>query len=194
MKARNLYIFSLVAVSVLLFNRGILAQSVGSVEIVSAIEQTVDCSQNTLAHAKVNPSSTIMEEDYPFLKNIECLKNGYFQNYRGWNLKFRNANNRNPSHYELHGKGSDIQVDAKYDKDGVLVESVLRKKNTRIPTAILHFIYSGEYSGWTITSNEKVVKDFDPHQTQYNITLSNGNREEVLQFKDYGTRIAFLQN
>jgi len=194
MKSLNIYIISFVAMSLLLIDRDVTAQSGETVEIVPAIEQTVDCSNITQANINTESVNTITEEDYPFLKNIECLKSEDFQRARGWNLQLYNVNVRNPSHFKLRATGHNIDVQATYDEEGNLVESLLRKEDTSIPPDIRQFIFSGEYEGWIITGTEKVVRDFDQYQTEYNITLSNGDENRELNFKDEGHRILFAEN
>lgn len=44
-----------------------------------------------------------------------------------------------------------------------------------------------------MTGNEKVVKDFDRYQTEYKVTLSNGNETRILHFREQGESIAFLE-
>lgn len=191
MKSLSIYIILFVAASFFVMDRDATAQSVETVEIVTAIEQTVDCSNITQTDIHTEPGNTIVEEDYPYLRNLECLKNGDFLEQRGWNWTLNNINTPNPSHFELSGSGPYIDVQATYDAEGNLIESLLRIKDTAIPPAVRRFIFSGEFEGWTMTGNEKVVKDFDPHQTKYYVTLSNGNDKKILAFKDEGNRILF---
>lgn len=188
MKSLSIYIISIVAASLLLIDREATAQSVETVEIVTPIEQTVDCSN--ISQANIGSINTIVEDDYPFLRNLDCLTNGDFHKKRGWNLKLRNVS-RSADIYDLRGNGHNINVKATYDSDGNLIEALLTKKDTTIPLAIRQFIASGEFEGWTMTGNEKVVKDFDPYQTEYNVILSNGDEEQILHFKDEGNRLLF---
>lgn len=191
MKSLSIYITLFVAASLLVMDRDATAQSVESVDIVTSIEQTVDCSDINQIDIHTEPVNTIVEEDYPYLRNLECLKNDDFLKQRGWNWQLRNVNPRNPSHFKLSGSGPNINVQATYDAEGNLVESLIRKKDTAIPLAIRQFIYSGEFEGWAMTGNEKLVKDFDPYQTEYIVTLSNGDEEQILTFKDEGNRILY---
>jgi hypothetical protein len=73
------------------------------------------------------------------------------------------------THFEVRGKGVKISIVATYDNEGMLVESVLKISDTRIPPAIRQFITSGKFVGWAMVGNEKTVKDFDPFQTEYSI-------------------------
>lgn len=173
---------------------GISAQPVEVIDIVTENSQEKDC-ENTSSYLKnKNTKNTIVEEDYPFLKNLECMKKNNYLKNRGWNLKLRNINPKNASHYELRAQGPKIDLHATYDKDGKLVESTFRKRDTRIPYAIRKFIISGEFEGWKMISNEMTVKDFNTYQTEYKVVLSDGTMEKVLHFKNHGNWIALLEN
>lgn len=191
MKTLNITILVIAAVSVLLTSREVTAQSLETTEVVIARELGVECSANSIS---THPPGTIVEEDYPYLMSIKCLKDENFLDNRGWNWKFENINPENASHYALRGKGNGISVHATYNHEGNLVESHLKIKDTPIPPAIRRFINSDEYEGWTMVGNEKIVRDFDPYQTEYTIYMSNGKRQQELNFVDEGTRIAFFKN
>lgn len=178
----------------LLLTSSLQAQSAKDSALIVTESQVTDCTAIHSFEFAREPKNTILAEDYPFLKSIECLKRSDFIKSRGWNLTLKHVGGSQTTHYELRGKGPRISVKATYDKDGNLNESILRTWNTRIPPAIRLFIFSDEYNGWTMIGNEKIVKDFDPYQTEYNITLSNGLNEQVLNFKEYGNTVAFSEN
>lgn len=193
MKTQDLYILSIViaTIMILLTTGEIHAQPI---QIVTENNQDYDCSDILSQKADRKTVNTILEEDYPFLKNLECMKKNNYLKNRGWNLKLRNINPKNASHYELQAKGPKIDLHATYDKNGKLVESILRKKDTRIPYAIRKFIISGEFEGWKMISNEMTVTDFNAYQTEYKVVLSDGTMEKVLHFKSHGNWIALLEN
>lgn len=170
------------------------AQSPEGATMIITDSGIVDCANSESFESDREPVSTILEEDYPYLMSVDCLKNSKFLDSRGWNLTIKHIGAGQATHYILRGKGERISLKATYDNEGNLVESVLRTWNTRIPPAIRQFIMTGKYEGWVMISNEKVVKDFDQYQTQYNIILSDGQMEQVLNFKEYGNTIAFSGN
>lgn len=194
MKTLNVTILVIAAVSVLFTGREVTAQSVDTIEIVMARELGVDCSASSISENNTHPPGTIVEDDYPYLMTIECLQDENFLENRGWNWKLKNINPENATHYALRGKGARIYVHATYSNEGNLVESYLKIKNTRIPPAIRRLINSDQYEGWAMAGNVKIVRNFDPYQTAYTIYLSNGKRQQELNFVDEGTRIAFLKN
>lgn len=189
MKTLKIIITIIVMASALLIGMDIHAQSF----IIKDNGQIVDCSENPEAGINRDTSiDSIVEEDYPFLKNLECLENGYFTSKRNLELVFRDMDTHN-DYYELSGTGDKIKVKARYASDGSLLHAILLKKDTQIPQAILRFIFSDEtFKGWTITGNQQKVKDFDPYQTEYNVILSNGREKQTLHFTTRGNTIAYL--
>ncbi len=191
MKQLNVLIISIVAISAMLFSRVAHAQPV---IVLTDTGQIVDCIGDfeniNVTDKRVH---TIVEEDYPYLKNMECIKNGYFSDQRKLDLQLRDMNRDDNSNFVLTGYGPNINIEANYDQDGNLIDAFLVQKNAPIPPAILRFIYSSEeFQGWKMVETEKTVKDFDLHQTEYNMTLANGNETKVLQFKDYGNSITLV--
>lgn len=192
MKSLNITILIIAAVSVLFTSREATAQSPENTEIIVARELGVDCSAVSNSEINTHPPGTIVEKDYPYLMNIECLQDKDFLDSRGWNWNIENMNPENATHFFLQGKGDRIHVQATYSKEGNLLTSYLRIEDTRIPPAIRRFINSDEYDGWKMVGNEKVVRDFDLYQTEYTVWLSNGKHQQELNFVDEGSRIAFL--
>lgn len=191
MKNVKTAIVLIAAISVLIFTREADAQTVIS---MTDNGQIVDCTENSwFTNSSVKNVNSIIEQDYPFLKSIECLTNGYLSDQRNLNLKLRNLNRGDKSHFVLEASGDRINVNARYDQDGNLIEATMIKENIPVPQAIMRFIYSNDkFDSWTMTGNEKVVKDFDPYQTEYKVTMSNGDETQVLHFKELGESIAYL--
>ena len=194
MKPLKISILLIAAATVLLTARETVAQSYEDVEIMMTRELGADCSSGDISGTHIQPKGTIVEEDYPYLMNIECLKDGTYFTSRGWNWDLKNINPKDPTHFKIRGKGSGINIMATYDNEGLLVESKLKIKNTRIPPAIRRFIHSGEYEEWAMVGNEKTVRDFDPYQTEYTIILTDGTNQKTLKFKNQGNQIAFVGN
>lgn len=181
-----LYVTAIVAVSSLLFGQETSAQSVESAEP----GQTVDCSKSRLAGLDGPESRTLFEEDYPYLTQVHCLKNGYFN---GWNIKRININQKTPTHYVLLGNGLGINVHATYDEEGRLLAAVLRKEDIPLPPLILNHLHQN-FNGWAITGNEKIVIDFDPGKTLYKVFLKNENSEQIVHFDRDGNRVVLFSD
>ncbi|MCG2591153.1 hypothetical protein, partial [Rhodohalobacter sulfatireducens] len=127
MKNVKTAILFIAAISVLIFTREAEAQSV---IIMADNGQVVDCTEGSPPISDgVNNINTITEADYPYLKNVECLRNGYFSDYRNLNLKLRDVNRGHNDRFVLEGSGATIDVKATYDEEGNLVESTLIKKD-----------------------------------------------------------------
>lgn len=194
MRTLHITTFAVLVTALFLSLNSLQAQSPEGPSMIITDNSIVDCTNSESFESDREPVSTILEEDYPYLMSVDCLKNSKFLSSRGWNLTLKHIGAGQATHYVLRGKGSRINVEAMYDNDGNLVESILHTRDTRIPPAIRQFIMSGKYKGWIMTGNEKIVKNFDPYQTEYNIILSDGRSEKVLSFKEYGNTIAFSGN
>lgn len=193
MKTLVISIISAAAISVMLPGSKIMAWSGENPVHAAAAETVAGCTDAIPAKTSAPRANTISEADYPYLKNIGCIRDAKFMRSRGFSWKLMNMSPGDATHYTLQGKGNNIEMKAKYDMDGKLVESQLVKRDTKIPPAIRKYIASGQFKGWVMTGNEMVVKDFDPSRTDYTVTLSKGSSEQVLRFRDLGHTIAFLQ-
>ena len=190
MKNAKTAILFIAAISVFVLTREADAQSV---IIMTDNGQIVDCTEDTpFTNDGVKNVNTITEADYPYLKNVECLRNGFSSHPRILNLQLRAANRGDEENFFLEGSGATIDVKALYDEQGNLLEATMIKNDSQVPIPILRFIYSHEkFSGWTMTGNEIIVKDFDSYQTDYKVTMSNGDDTQVLHFKEQGESIAY---
>lgn len=194
MKTLNKYILLIAVISVILPCRKIIAQALEPVKTVTVYDRQVDCSENIPVESDSNLRNVFIEDNYTYMRNLECLKNSNFLSDLGITTKYKNMNSGNNTHYILSGTGNKIDMNATYDMEGNLVESLLIMQDIRIPHAIREYVFSGEYVGWVMTGNEKIVKDFDPFQIEYKIIVMNGDEEKVLYFKEYGDTITFLDN
>lgn len=126
----------------------------------------------------------INEEDYSCLQNIHCLEDANLLKEKGWNIRFENMEDSGP--YTLTGhKGSRKTLDARYDEKGELIDAQLTFINVVLPRTVQDYLGS-EFPGWTISSNEKLVEDFDAEKTQYKVNLKMGTQRETLHFNHLG--------
>ncbi len=194
MKTLHRNIFLIAAVLIFLPIRDIIAQTSEPGKTVTVFELSSDCSGNIPFHTNANLQNAFNEEDYPYLRNLECLKNKEFLKSRGFTSSFKNMKSKNNTHFVLTGSGHKLDMTATYDGDGNLVKSLLTMHDIRIPRAIQQYIYSGKFEGWTMSGNEKIVTDFDPYQTEYKIKMTNGKEEKILNFREYGDIFTLLEN
>lgn len=188
MKTLTMYILLIAVVSIQI-NYKVTAQSFNTVEVVTIDAQPVDCSKAALGKIE-RKTNIITEQDYPYLRDIECLKNGYLKKDQV-RIKLRNISQVNPTSFVLRGKGNRTSVHATYNRDGKLIQAELNKKDTVLPAAIREYIYSS-YNGWTMTGNNMIVRDFDTHKTEFTVNLKNGSEEKVLLFKNNGHHFVHL--
>lgn len=131
----------------------------------------------------------ITSDDYSCLKNIDCLKNSPKFRERGWSITFDGNTTGVNERYELRSQSDRESLYAKYDSGGKLVEADFRRKNTTLPRAVSEYLVTEQYRDWTMTANEMVVRDFEPDQTTYKVTLEKGNNQKKLYFNSDGERI-----
>lgn len=182
MKILTTYILLIAVVSIQI-NHEVTAQSFNTVEVVTIDAQPVDCSKAALAKIE-RKSNLITEEDYPYLRDIECLKNGYLKKDQV-KIKLRNISRVNPTSFVLRGTGNRTSVHATYNRDGKLIQAEINKKDTVLPAAIREYIYSS-HNGWTMTGNNMIIRDFDTRKTEFTVNMKNGSEEKVLHFKNNG--------
>jgi hypothetical protein len=194
MKTPTRYTLLIALVLVLTPMQAIIAQTSEPAKTVTVFELPSNCSEYIPSNTDTNLQNTFNEEDYPYLRNLQCLKNEQFLEDRGFTSTFKNMKSKNNNRFVLTGSGYKLDMTATYDKDGHLVNSLLTMRDIRIPRAIQQYIYSDKFEGWTMTGNEKIVKDFDPYQTEYKIIMTNGTEEKVLSFREYGNTFTLLQN
>lgn len=194
MKTPSKCILLIAMVSILFTTQGINAQNSEPEKTVTVFELPSDCSEYIPLNSDTNIQNAFNKEDYPYLRNLECLKNEKFLKDRGFTSTFKNMKSRNNTRFVLTGSGHKLDMTATYDEDGYLVKSLLTIRDIRIPRAIQQYIYSGKFDRWTVTGNKKIVKDFDPYQTEYKIMMSNGTKEKILSFREYGNTFTLLQN
>jgi len=189
MKTLKMYIQLIAVFSILIINHEAMAQSYNTVEVVTVDARSVDCSKAALAKIE-RKNNTISEQDYPYLMDVECLKNGYLKNSKG-RVKLRNISTVNPTHFVLRGKGIRTSVHAIYDQDGKLIQAELNKKDIALPIPIRKYIFES-YNEWSMTGNEMIVRDFDAGNTEFKVNLKNGSEEQTLVFKKNGHHFEHL--
>ncbi len=131
----------------------------------------------------------ITESDYSCLQNLDCIKDTHFLSLRRWNISFTNENVSNVSKYMLKGQAENEEIRAIYDSDGSLIEAEHIRKNTRLPLAVRNQISQPEFSGWKMTSNQVIVKDFDPKNTTYIVQLEKSQHDQEIHFNHDGEMI-----
>lgn len=180
---------TLAAVLTMSFGRVLQAQPV----IITEEGKAIDCSKEALAENPRDPSlKGIVEADYPYFRNLECIENGYFDGLFDLKLHAMKLPRNQITHFDIEGNGQNAVLKASYDRDGMLTSGTLVMRDAKVPCCIYRFCTDSEYEGWRLKSTEVLVKNFDPALTEYKITLQNGDREKVLHFGTEGRNIALL--
>lgn len=134
--------------------------------------------------SEINTIFHIDEEDYLCLQNIHCLEDADLLKEKGWNIRFENMEDSGPFTLTGH-KGSRKTLEASYDEKGELIDAQLIRSNTVLPRTIQDHL-GNKFPGWTISSNEMLVEDFDIEKTQYIVNLKMGTHRETLYFNHLG--------
>lgn len=141
--------------------------------------------------SKTESTMIITEDDYSCLLNIHCLKDTGILAEKGWNIRFENMNKLGP--YTISGRnGFRKTLEASYDENGELTDARLTRINVVLPRAIRAFL-DNELSGWTVTSNEMVVEDFNTEKTEYKVNLKKGTARQSIYFNHLGKPIGFRE-
>ena len=131
----------------------------------------------------------ITSDDYSCLKSIDCLKNSPKFRERGWNITFNGNTAGRNERYELKSQTDRESLHASYNSSGDLVEADFRRKNTTLPRAVREYLVTEKYKDWTMTANEMRVRNFEPGQTTFKVTLEKGKDQKNLYFNSDGERI-----
>jgi len=84
---------------------------------------------------------------------------------------------------------TNMNLTARYDRRGNLVESTLYRKNTALPSPVRKQLVSEDLTGWMMIENEMVVRDFETEKTEYKVILEKNNNKQTLYFDHEGNRI-----
>lgn len=189
MRHLHVILITLAAALTMVFGRVVEAQPV----IIAENGKAIDCSKEALAENPRDPSlKGIVEADYPYFRNLECVENGYFDGLFNLKLQAMKLPRNQMSHFEIEGNGQNAVVKARYDREGLLTSGTLVMRDAKVPCCIYRFCTDSEYKGWTLKSTEVLVKNFDRAQTEYKVTLAKGSKEKVLHFGTEGSNIALL--
>lgn len=146
--------------------------------------QSVKCEETVAAiqNEPVSELSIITEQDYTNLLSLSGLKK--YSNVR------YDININEKGEYKLDGKGKNASLYAVYDKDGNLIRASYITKNTLLPRTIYRHLATDNYLDWTMTSNKKVVTNFDASSTKYEVELKKGKVKQILNFDNAGNLLS----
>lgn len=131
-----------------------------------------------------NQLSVITENDYPNLMTLSGLKK--YSNIQ-YDVKVNEKNE-----HRLDGIGKYSSLYAVYGKNGNLVKAEYITKNSRLPANIYKQLVEDNFKDWTMTGNKKIVLNFDPMRTEYEVTLKKDKMKQTLYFDNAGNRITRL--
>jgi hypothetical protein len=153
--------------------------------VISVRAQDCQCPE------EVQDNKTVLKvigvNDYVNFLNIEGLQKYSNINYEQFDLESNKVRR-----YILNNHGKNMAVKATYGKDGNLMKGSLITKNSRLPKVIQNYLVTGNYEGWTMTSNKTVVRDFNALNTEYEVKIKRDTMKQTLYFDHLGNRITRL--
>lgn len=128
-----------------------------------------------------NVISSITADDYPHFLHLSELQKFYNIDYRKLEVNLTEYNN-----YRLHAQGAKSTLKAVYREDGSLRHARLVTVDSRLPMNIRNQLVSEPYEGWEMTGNRTIVRNFNPKLTKYEVTMSNGDKQQTIRFDATG--------
>lgn len=134
-------------------------------------------------HNKFEPTDShlsINESNLYCFQNLQCLKEE--SPFKNSNLKDVKLNSSTEK-YVIEGKTKNEELYAEYDgSNGNLIKATVIQRNIILPRNISVELTTGDYKGWTMIGNKRVIKDFMRDSIEY----------EVVMMKDGELRIEYF--
>lgn len=137
-----------------------------------------DCTCPEVAIFDQSVLGLIGEEDYPYFLNISDLK-------KYSNVQYGGLIGRSAKTYTINTRNKQINLHAKYAKNGKLIKGLLVTKNSPVPLVILLYLID-YHKDWIMTSNKTFVHDFDTQKTEYEVKMEKDGKKQTLFFDHAG--------
>jgi len=124
----------------------------------------------------------LSEEDYECLQKINCITESLTLKEKGWAFAFDNSVDKFTRELTASMKGTNIDFNATYDKDGNLIHATYKRQNFALPANLLAHLARPEFNGWRMAGNEMIVNNFKEEQTKYRVFMENGTSKMTLRF------------
>lgn len=120
--------------------------------------------------------------DFKCLQSLECIQSSESLKAKGWSFIFDDSVEKFAQELTATMEGKNISFFAIYDKDGILIESVYKRKNIALPALLLAHLAETEMENSRLTSTEMVMKNFDASTISYNVVLERNSSLESKTF------------
>lgn len=138
--------------------------------------------ENLFAQQTERQMVPLSEEDFECFQQISCLAGSEELQDKGWFFHFDETITDYPQERTARMQGFNIDLTARYDKDGNLLRGMYRRKDAALPPVLLAYLTGEEFSGWKMTGNEVTIRNFNITSAVYNIIMESENAEKTVTF------------
>lgn len=128
------------------------------------------------------PLIPLSTDNFECMQNVHCLTESEALKDKGWVFVFDNSVEKTTRELTAAMNGNNISLNARYNKDGELINATYKLQNFILPSALLTHLAGTEFEGWRMTGNEMVVNNFMTEQTEYLVYMENGTKSKTLSF------------
>lgn len=127
---------------------------------------------------------SIHEGNLYCFQNIRCLQSEKpFRNTDLSNIEL----NGSTETYVLEGKTRNEELYAEYNgRNGNLIKATVIQRNIILPKQMLAHLATGEYSGWTMVGNQRVIKNFQKDSIRYEVMMMKDGELRIEYFDRHG--------
>ncbi|WP_340107095.1 hypothetical protein [Rhodohalobacter sp. 8-1] len=140
---------------------------------------------NSFKSAESNLS--INESNLYCFQTLQCLKEvNPFKNSNLDNVKL----NQGTEKYVVEGKSKNEELYAEYNgSNGNLIKATVIQRNIILPRNIMAEITTGDYNGWTMVGNKRVIKNFMKDTIEYEVVMMKDGELRIEYFDSNGMMI-----
>ena len=155
--------------------------------VVSYAPATLAQSSNNSLDFSQTEILSINDSNLYCFQNLQCLKaENPFKNTDLSDIHLNGTKEK----YVIEGKSKNEELYAEYDgKNGNVITSVVIQRNVQLPRNILVELNTGEYKGWQMAGNTRVIKNFAKETTRYEVAMMKDGELRIEHFNANGMLI-----
>lgn len=139
------------------------------------------------SYESANSNLSVNESNFHCFQNLQCLKQeNPFNNTNLDNVKLNSTTEK----YVIEGKSKNEEMYAEYNgMNGNLIKATVIQRNIILPRNIIAEITTGDYSGWTMIGNKRVIKNFWKDTIEYEVVMMKDGELRIEYFDSNGMMI-----